>query len=203
MFESPFVYALVFFVLGLIAGIIVAVLFQAGKSSSSVGQAENDLERIPIPSPNSMKSIPEQIENTEQAQARVEGGGVLKSSSPAQDPVTWVSSLSDEPSLRPEQVRASPIESFLHSVRSSTVKEPSQPKTMAAEIDAIIREKLPGSNLSGRIVRIEEQPDFGLLVVVDGKKYEGVNAVPDEDVRDFIKSAVAEWQDRSSSTTSA
>jgi len=203
MFESPFVFALAFFGLGFIAGIIVAVLFQAARSGLPGRQAGSERESLSIPSPTSMEPISQQVDDGEQAQAQPEGGVVRGESTPPQETVTWVRSLTDEPAVQPEHVRASPIESFLHIVRSSTIREQAEPKTMAAEIDAIIQEKLPGSNLSDRSVRIEEQPNFGLFVVVDGEKYAGVNAVPDEAVRSFIQRAVAEWQDRNSSTTPA
>jgi hypothetical protein len=198
MFESPLVFALVFFGLGFAAGIIVAVLFQAGKSSPPLYQGKDQNDKIPVPSPSLVESASAPVNEGERAGA--EGDGIGTASSPRQDSVTWVSSRSSELPDQPEKVPARPIESFVHMVRSSTLKEPGKPRTMAAEIDAILQEKLPDSDLAGRIVRIEEQPDFGLLVLVDGEKYAGVNAVPDEAVRAFIKSAVAEWQDRSRST---
>jgi hypothetical protein len=98
----------------------------------------------------------------------------------------------------PKRVKPDPLGSFLQSIQTSTLKEKPKPQTMAMEIDAILQEMLPESALAGRTIRLQDQPDFGLLVIVDGENYSGVGSVPDEAVRALIGSAVAEWQRRAS-----
>ena len=73
-------------------------------------------------------------------------------------------------------------------------KEKEAPKSIAAQVDEILQEKLPQSNMSQRAIRLIELPLRGLVVMVDGQAYEGVGDVPDEEVRKLIQECVSEWE---------
>jgi hypothetical protein len=73
-------------------------------------------------------------------------------------------------------------------------KEMEAPKSIAAQVDEILQERLPQSHLRHRAVRLMELPLRGLVVMVDGQAYEGVGDVPDEEVRQLIQECVAEWE---------
>ena len=73
-------------------------------------------------------------------------------------------------------------------------KVPDAPKSIAAQVDEILQEKLPQTPLRERSIRLLEIPGRGLVVMVDGQAYEGVSDVPDEEVRHLIKLCVSEWE---------
>jgi hypothetical protein len=72
------------------------------------------------------------------------------------------------------------------------------PRSIAAQIDDILQEKLKDSPLAGRAIRLMELPNRGMVVMVGLNQYDGVEAVPDEEIRNLIRSAVAEWEERAS-----
>jgi len=76
----------------------------------------------------------------------------------------------------------------------SSVQEP--PKSIAAQIDEILQEMLEGSPMASRGIRLMEFPNRGLVVMVGLDQYEGVDLVPDDDIRQLIRSAVEEWERR-------
>ncbi|MCZ7553992.1 MAG: hypothetical protein M5U05_15660 [Anaerolineales bacterium] len=80
------------------------------------------------------------------------------------------------------------------SVQAKSGKE--VPKTIAEQIDEILQEKLPQTEMRNRGIRLMELPGRGMVVMVDGKSYEGVSDVPDDAVRELIQSCVAEWENR-------
>jgi len=77
-------------------------------------------------------------------------------------------------------------------VRSSE----SQVRSIAAQIDEILQEMVENSPLAPRGIRLMELPGKGMVVMVGLDQYEGVEAVPDEDIRQLIRAAVAEWERR-------
>lgn len=67
-------------------------------------------------------------------------------------------------------------------------------KSIAAQIDEILQEKLLDSPLAERAIRLMELPDKGMVVLVGLDKYDSVDDVPDEDVRQLLKDCVSEWE---------
>ncbi len=74
------------------------------------------------------------------------------------------------------------------------IEEPA--KSIAVQIDEIIKEKIPASPFYNRTIRLLEYPERGLVVFVDGKQYESVEDVSEEDVKQFIKQCVSDWEKR-------
>lgn len=70
------------------------------------------------------------------------------------------------------------------------------PLSITAQIDEILQEMLKNSPLASRLIRLIELPSKGVAVMVGLDRYEGVEAVPDEDIRQMIRLAVAEWERR-------
>ena len=70
------------------------------------------------------------------------------------------------------------------------------PRSIAAQIDEILQEMLVNSPLASRGIRLLELPNKGMVVMVGLNQYEGVEAVPDEEIRQAIRAAVAEWEQR-------
>jgi len=98
--------------------------------------------------------------------------------------------------FHPEQtniVKPVPVISF-DSSPGKPVEESDTSKSIAAQIDEILQEKLAASSMKDHIITLLELPDKGLVVVVDNEQYESVEEVPDTAVKKLIKDCVAEWE---------
>jgi hypothetical protein len=67
-------------------------------------------------------------------------------------------------------------------------------KSIAMQINDILQDRLAGSAFEARGISVNDGPDRGVMVTLDGEKYPGVKDVPDEEVRNLIRSAVLEWE---------
>lgn len=70
-------------------------------------------------------------------------------------------------------------------------------KSIAGQVDDIVQEHLPTSPFRNRVIRVQDSPQMGIEVVVDGQVFEGVGEVPDAGVQQFLRECVAEWERRS------
>jgi hypothetical protein len=80
--------------------------------------------------------------------------------------------------------------------KKSSFEEP--PKSITAQIDEILQEMLKESDRENQAIRLVEDPGGGVIVMVGLEHYDGVDAVPDPEIRSLIRSAVAEWERRES-----
>lgn len=67
---------------------------------------------------------------------------------------------------------------------------------VVAQINAILQENLEETPLKQRGIRLEEQSDHSMVVMVGLDKYDSVDEVPDEEVRMVIRQAVSQWEDQ-------
>jgi hypothetical protein len=77
--------------------------------------------------------------------------------------------------------------------------KPVSAKSIAAQIDEILQHKLANSALDHipaerRAIRLIELPGKGMVVMVGMDRYEGVEKVPDPEIRSVIREAVEEWE---------
>ncbi len=70
------------------------------------------------------------------------------------------------------------------------------PLSIVAQVDEILQEKLANSSLASRGIRLAEMPHHGVIVWIGLDHYEGIEAVPDAEVRDLIRESVKEWETR-------
>jgi hypothetical protein len=69
-------------------------------------------------------------------------------------------------------------------------------KSIAAQIDEVLQEMLEGTPLAQKGIRLMELPGKGMVVLVGMEQYPGVGDVPDPDVRQAIRAAVAAWENK-------
>ena len=105
------------------------------------------------------------------------------------------------PSFIPEQAQEiKPVSTQLSDVVSGILKparaSTSTPefKSIAMQIDEILQQMIADTPYEQRGITVNDSPDHGVMVTLDGNQYPGVKDVPDEEVRNLIRSAVVEWE---------
>jgi hypothetical protein len=109
----------------------------------------------------------------------------------AQAGMAPVSASEEEP-----RVSFSPINVLVRAMQADISKSSPEPRSIAAQIDEILQELVIDSPLGDRAVRLMEFPGKGMVVMIGMDQYEEVDDVPDEEVKELIRAAVAEWERR-------
>lgn len=65
---------------------------------------------------------------------------------------------------------------------------------MVAQIDEILQQRIVNTPLELIGLRLEETPGGGVTVVVGSKRYAGVGEVPDPEVQNALRTAIAIWE---------
>ncbi len=94
------------------------------------------------------------------------------------------------------KVSLNPIDFFAKVIQSEVKPVSSAPKSIVAQIDEILQDKLLDSPMEKRGIRLLEFPGKGMVVMVGLDQFGGVDEVPDEEIRQLIRAAVKEWEDR-------
>lgn len=92
----------------------------------------------------------------------------------------------------PKKISMNPLTAVVNAIQSD-IKVPEQHKSLAAQIDEILQVKLRNTPMASRGIRLTESPDKGVEVRVGIEKFDSVDSVPYEDVRQVIREAVDEW----------
>lgn len=71
-------------------------------------------------------------------------------------------------------------------------------KSIAMQVNEILKEKLKDTPLEKRGIELFELPGQDMVVMIGMDKYDSVSAVPDDEIRGVLQSAVNEWLARSS-----
>ncbi len=66
--------------------------------------------------------------------------------------------------------------------------------SMIEQIDAILQDKIAGTPLAERVIYLTKSPGGGVLVNVGNNRYEGVNEVPDPEIKAALREAITEWE---------
>jgi len=80
--------------------------------------------------------------------------------------------------------------------QEETAESAEQIKSIAAQVDEVLQEKLASSPLKDRSIRLMELPGGGMVVMVNNEQFDGVNEVSDPEIRNLIQESVAEWERR-------
>jgi hypothetical protein len=70
-------------------------------------------------------------------------------------------------------------------------------KSIIAEVDTILQNKIIGTPFEKRGIRLLEKPDHTMLIEIGLNKYDGIEAIPSEEIRELIRTCVSEWTLRS------
>lgn len=95
----------------------------------------------------------------------------------------------------PERVEITDVLPFRKKNIPKLKEAPPAPKSIVAQIDEILQNKLAGSPLADKNIRLSEDLGGGLKILVEEKVFLGIDDVDDPAVRALIKQAVREWND--------
>ncbi|HEX7568007.1 MAG TPA: hypothetical protein VF355_05515 [Anaerolineaceae bacterium] len=96
-----------------------------------------------------------------------------------------------EPGWRPDTAPLLPI------VPAIKDTKPAKPLSIVEQVDEILQEIVAGTPLATRMIRLVEDPKSGVVVWVGLEHYNGVDTVPDPDIKAILRKAGAEWERRS------
>lgn len=96
-----------------------------------------------------------------------------------------------------------PVDVLVKAFQADVKTAPAE-RSIAAQIDEILQERLASpayaaSGLKNKGIRLMELPGKGLVVLVGLEQYAGIDEVPDPEIKALIRSCVAEWENRMAS----
>jgi len=89
-----------------------------------------------------------------------------------------------------------PVGALVSAVAADVPKTSTQPLSIAAQIDEILQAMLKESNMNDRVIRLLEQPESGVSVLVGTVQYSSLDEIPDLEVQALIRHAVSDWEKR-------
>jgi cell division protein FtsN len=84
--------------------------------------------------------------------------------------------------------------------RPSTIAKEDRPSVPAnsivSQIDSVLQARLEGTALAERGIFLTQSPEGGVNVYVGLTRYNGIEDVPDPDIKAAIRAAISEWEDK-------
>jgi hypothetical protein len=84
--------------------------------------------------------------------------------------------------------------------RPSTIAKEDRPSVPAnsivGQIDSVLQARLEGTPLGERGIFLTQSPEGGVVVYVGLTRYNGVDDVPDPEIKAAIRAAISEWEDK-------
>ena len=71
--------------------------------------------------------------------------------------------------------------------------------SIVEQVDEILQDILEAEGLKARNIRLSEMVNRGVIVWIGQQYYEGIDAVPDDDVKQLVRRAVRKWEETASS----
>jgi len=110
----------------------------------------------------------------------------------------------EEPVLPPEpEAPLAPIPPTLDpAIRAFTRRpikpqpKPAAPLSIIDQINTIFGQMTAGTSLAGRNIHLVQDPSLGVTVQVGTERYEGIDNVPDEEIRAALKAAAKKWEEQ-------
>lgn len=76
---------------------------------------------------------------------------------------------------------------------------PNRKLSIVEQVDEILQDILEAEGLQDRNIRLSEMVNRGVIVWIGQQFYEGIEAVPDADVKQLVRRAVRKWEETASS----
>ena len=116
----------------------------------------------------------------------------------------WQEGLADStPPPTPLSVIPEPQRPILNPVVSAALAggkaspepvRPASPASIIDQINVVLQKNLAGTELEKKGIRLQESLSGTLWIYVGLKRYDGIDAVPEEAIQAVIRQAVAEWE---------
>lgn len=97
---------------------------------------------------------------------------------------------------KPPRIGLNPVNILANALKADAPKLPERSLSLVAQVNDILQEKIRGTTLMQRGLMLTESLDHGMLVIIGMEKYDGIDAVPDDEIRTLIRQCVAEWSSR-------
>jgi len=97
---------------------------------------------------------------------------------------------------KPAKSILNPVNILVRAIDAERPKISQNPKSIVSQVNDILQEKIKGTPLAQRGIELTENPDHTMLVVVGLNRYEGVEVVPDEEIKALIRHCVSEWSNQ-------
>jgi hypothetical protein len=68
--------------------------------------------------------------------------------------------------------------------------------SIVGQIDSILQERLAGTPLADRGIFLTQSPEGGVNVYVGLTRYNGIDDVPDPEIKSVIRAAISEWENK-------
>jgi hypothetical protein len=144
------------------------------------------LEGRPAPAPSMTASAPPVDSGSTSISDRLDAfGGAGAQSKPA--PV--------EPA-RPGSPSAPPPATPKPSTAPKEDRPAAPANSIVGQIDSVLQARLEGTRLADRGIFLTQSPEGGVNVYVGLTRYNGVDDVPDPEIKAAIRAAIAEWEDQ-------
>ena len=116
--------------------------------------------------------------------------------------LSTIGSASPPSNPTPVQPPPPPSQAIPQSVapRPSTIAKEDRPSAPAgsivSQIDSILQARLAGTPLEERGIFLTQSPEGGVMVYVGLTRYNGMDDVPDPEIKSAIRAAISEWEDK-------
>jgi hypothetical protein len=94
------------------------------------------------------------------------------------------------------RISFNPVNMLFNALRADVPKSQLPTESIVIQIDDILQEKLKNAPHITDPVRLMEWPDKGMVVMIGLDKFDSVDDVVNDEIKDMIRSAVKEWEKR-------
>jgi hypothetical protein len=156
--------------------------------------SSNSSAQSPFTSPTGSAGNSTQKANPAPVQKQAEMMG-LPAVSPTHEPPKTPQQQASLDERKPK-VSFNPFVVLARAVTSDIPKDVSTPKSITAQIDEILQDRLALLPQRDKAIRLMEVPNRGVIVLIGLDSYDGINEVPDPEVKALLKECVMEWENR-------
>jgi len=118
---------------------------------------------------------------------------------PAPQPAPSVQPQASPPPVQPAPAAPPPTPQPTAPKPATIAKEdrPSAPaNSIVTQIDAILQTHLAGTPLEERGIFLTQSPEGGVAVYIGLTRYNGIDEVPDQEIKAVIRAAITEWENK-------